>query len=95
MELLTFANSNFVILSLAVAGVMLVIRTIIDQFKTLENSHWYNEVILPLLPMLVGVLCSLSHPALGLVAGMFSSVMYRSIKAAVLRGLENETDSTK
>lgn len=98
---------QFVLFGLAVAMVMYVFRLIIEYFATvlkkdLSASKLWNELVLPVAPILFGVLAAIlvknfPYPGFtpdahgivargdriifGLVAGGFSTVMYRVIKS--------------
>lgn len=98
---------QFVLFGLAVAFVMYVFRIVVEYFATilkkdLSTSKLWNELVLPIAPILLGMLgaiCVKTFPypgftpdvhgivargdriIFGLVAGGFSTIMYRVIKS--------------
>lgn len=89
--------------TLGIASITFLIRTLIDYilskpiFKATSKSPFYINVILPLLPLAIGVstftLTSLPAPEelssnpgraiFGLIAGLLSSTVYRLVKSQI------------
>src|SRR5579864_2664230 len=110
---------QFVLFGLAVAMVMYVLRLIVEYIAgaakaDLTKSKLWNELILPILPIALGVVgawlvTSFPYPGFtpnaagvvargdrlifGLVAGGFSTVMYRVIKALLYQKLVDTAQS--
>lgn len=110
---------QFVLFGLAVAMVMYVLRLIVEYIAgaakaDLSKSKLWNELILPVLPIALGVLggwlvTSFPYPGFtanaagvvargdrlifGLVAGGFSTMMYRVIKALLYQKLVDTAQS--
>jgi hypothetical protein len=90
---------QFVIISLAIAGITYPVRLFAGFFaKTPRILQFWNDVALPTIPIIIGptlTLAAVSFPfpndlsiassrmIWGVVAGMFSSVVYRLTKAAI------------
>ena len=97
----------FVLISLGISAIVFVFKTIGEEvFEDLLLSHWWNKVILPILPILVGAILGLSCKAysfpegvtgysgrclFGIVAGLASSSIYTILKQS-LRGLASKDD---
>lgn len=92
---------QFIFFALAVAAVMYVIRLFVEYFLNLskvdiKKSKLWNDLIMPILPVLIGAFGSVFLKAFpypdglttkgdrivfGLVAGLLSTVIYRVVKA--------------
>ena len=98
---------QFMLFGLAIAAVVYVFRTIADYFISLKMDpkkiKIWNELILPIFPVFLGVLVSdllttFPYPngltsrgdrvIFGLVAGLFSTLMYRVIKALLVQKID-------
>lgn len=98
---------QFILFGLAVAAIMYVIRTIVDYFIGLKTNpkeiKLWNELFLPILPVLLGAFgadffSAFPYPdglttkgdriIFGLVAGLFSTLMYRVIKALLFQKIQ-------
>lgn len=89
-------SSQMVILSLSIAAVTLIIRKLVE-FKVDKNSHFYSAVVLPILPILLGMILApltglvpdlvVKHlgavVVFGSIAGMLSGTVYRVVNAAL------------
>ena len=102
---------QFMLFSLAVAVVVFVIRTITDSILELKslptvskNSKYWREIVLPILPILIGVgfgifITSFPYPngltmlggrvIFGLVAGAVSTTLYRVIKSLLTQKISS------
>jgi uncharacterized membrane protein YedE/YeeE len=92
---------QFILFGLAVAGVMYVLRILVEYFMQLAKkiplkSKLWNEVLLPILPVIIGALGAVHFKSFpypdslvtrgdriifGLVAGLLSTLLYRVVKA--------------
>lgn len=99
---------QFVLFSLAVAAVMYVFRIVGEYIMSLfkidpKNPKWWNDLILPILPVFIGAFGALhintfpypdgltSHGdrlIFGLVAGLLSTLLYRVFKALLYQKLQ-------
>jgi len=92
-----FMTWNFLLLSLAISAILFVIRTIAENKWNLKDNHWWNNVIMPIAPIVIGCLfgaiaVGFPYPAeivkisgricFGIVAGLFSGQTFK-----VVRGL--------
>ena len=100
----------FVLLSLGVSAIVFVFKTIAEEVvEELVISHWFQKVVLPVLPVLIGALLGLlckayTYPEgvsgysgrciFGIVAGLASSSIYTIVKQT-LRGLVSNTEEEK
>lgn len=93
---------QFVLLSLAIAGMTYPIRLLIEYVvKSAKSVSFWTDVVLPALPIGVGAIMAcftsfptpdmiaspIAHLCWGLVAGMFSSTMFRLTKAVLKSGV--------
>ena len=91
-----FLSWQFIVFGLAIAAVMFVIRTVVEFY--VKNSKVWKDLILPILPVLIGGLSSVlissypypneltsvgSRAVFGFVAGLLSGLMYRVIKSLI------------
>lgn len=95
--LMQFMTWQFMLFSLAIAGVTFVLRTIVEYFiKNPNKQKLWEDLILPLFPLGLGVLLGKfmtmypypdgltsmgGHIVFGFVAGMFSGLVYRYLKS--------------
>lgn len=95
--LMQFFTWQFMLFSMAIAGVTYVIRLLVEYFlKNTQKLKLWKDVLLPIFPIVLGVLMGAfmvkypypeglvsagSRIVFGLVAGMFSGVLYRVIIA--------------
>ena len=89
--LATVFTSKLLIFALAISGIMFFIRTIAEYaISRLKTSKIYNELLLPLLPLMLGVvfgsLAGIGAPG-GLVAGMFSGLTFKVIKGLLKKSI--------
>jgi hypothetical protein len=101
-----FLSSQFLFFCLGIASLTFVIRKIVDYFLTLKglkNNSFWNELLLPIMPVVLGVLCAYfakkypftdvfavstsSRMNFGLVAGLLSGLVYRIIKGVMIQKL--------
>jgi hypothetical protein len=91
---------QFILFGLAVAGAVYVLRILAEYFiqlakKDPKNSKLWNEVLLPILPVVLGAMAAVNFRSFpypdglvtrgdriifGLVAGLLSTLLYRVIK---------------
>ena len=102
----TFLSLQFLFFCLGIAAITFVLRKIVDYILTLkglQNNKLWNELILPIMPVILGVLCAsvakrypfpdifgVSVSAkmnFGLVAGLFSGLVYKIIKGLLSQKL--------
>lgn len=95
-QLLSF---SFIIFSLLIGGITYILRIIIEFFwKSAPNNKIWEDIILPIVPMLMGIgvaYFATMYPypvgfnavsgrlAFGGVAGLFSGLLYRLIKSTI------------
>ena len=102
-----FTSWQFVIFGLGIAAIVFVFRTVIEYLlvntKIISHtSKLWRDLILPILPVIMGVFLSVSvsdypYPdgisnvqsrfIFGLVAGLLSSLLYRLIKSLINKKL--------
>jgi hypothetical protein len=111
MDLQGFLSTNFIFLSLGIAAITFVIRTIVDFFlelpsvPTSKNAKVWSKLILPILPVFIGVILgytipNFAYPAgftstssrviFSMVAGMFSGLVYQVINGLIKKELPAE-----
>lgn len=101
----TLFSWQFVIFSMAIAAIMFVLRTITEYIMsncsaTAKESKLWNDLLLPILPVLIGptaavlikkfpypdgLTTSSSRLIFGLVAGLLSTLLYRVFKALLMQ----------
>jgi hypothetical protein len=101
-----FLSWQFIVFGLAIAAVMFVVRTVVEYF--VKNSKMWKDLILPILPVLIGGLSALlissfpypneltsagSRSVFGFVAGLLSGLMYRIIKSLLHQKLSASKNS--
>lgn len=93
---------QFVLFSLAIAGVTYPIRLLIEFIVPLKTVSFWTDVVLPTLPIASGAIMAYfvslpfpegitttsAHVCWGLVAGMFSSIMFRITKAVFRNNIQ-------
>lgn len=104
---------QMIIFGLAVVAVVFVIRKIVEYimetfFPKGLTSHFYNDVILPIMPILLGVIAGIffrkfPYPdglttfgdriIFGMVAGLLSSLIYRVVKSLLFQKIQVFTSS--
>ncbi len=93
---------QFVLFSLVIAGITYPLRLIIDYcIASSSVLKFWQDVVLPIVPIPLGavlavlvssfpfpntIASTITRAFWGLVAGMFSSIMFRSTKAMLLGG---------
>jgi uncharacterized protein (UPF0305 family) len=90
-----FLTPVFALFSLFVAGVIIVLRKILEYYKPIKDNRWYNEVFLPIFPIILGgvlgyifigfpfpdgLITKSARVVFGAVAGEFSSLVFRLLK---------------
>jgi len=94
----------FIIFSLFVGGIVFVIRTIVEYiWKNAPNNKLWENVILPIVPALIGAVIAYfatMYPystgftstsgrcTFGFVAGLFSGLLYRVVKSLLKQKLD-------
>lgn len=107
---------QFVVFALAIAALLFVIRKVIEfslqnWFKiSAKNKKVWHDLILPILPVLLGGLCGFlfktypypnqlssagSRVIFGLVAGLMSGLLYRVIKSLLFSKITLEPESSE
>lgn len=102
-----FFTWNFLLLSLSISAIIFVIRTIIESKWNLKENNLWNNVIIPISPILIGLLFGIiaigfPYPVeivkisgricFGLVAGLFSGYTFRIMKSLLLSKLQNKEE---
>ena len=101
-----FLSWQFIVFGLAIAAIMFVVRTVVEYF--VKDSKIWKDLVLPILPVLVGGLASVlissypypneltsvgSRAVFGFVAGLLSGLMYRVIKSLVQQKITSSKNS--
>jgi hypothetical protein len=106
----TLFSWQFVLFGMSVAAVMFVIRKIVEYLISTrtdlaKNSKLWNDLILPILPVVLGAVGALtikqypypyglttnaSRFIFGLVAGLLSTLLYRVFKALLFQKNDGE-----
>lgn len=89
---------QFLVLCLALSALIFMVRKVLEfRFQAFTNGKLWRELILPVLPLVLGILIPLAAPMLpvpegfastsgrvlfGLTAGFLSGFVYRWVKAA-------------
>lgn len=106
-----FINWQFLMFGMAIAAVVYVFRKIMEFFissistnKTIWLWKFWNELLLPIAPVVFGVvsaLCFKTYPypdglttegdriIFGLVAGLLSTLFYRIVKAMLVQKIQS------
>lgn len=108
--LMQFFTWQFMLFSLAIAGVTFIIRSIVEYFvKSMKEKDFWEELFLPIFPLILGSamgwlmhmypypdgLTTISGRVIfGLVAGMFSGLAYRVIKSFLYNKLNIGGDNS-
>jgi hypothetical protein len=99
---------QFVLFSLAVAAVMYVFRIVVEYIFSFfkvdpKNPKWWNDLVLPILPVFIGAFGALHFQSFpypdgltthgdrlifGLVAGLLSTLLYRVFKALLYQKIQ-------
>lgn len=95
----TLLSLSFIIFSLLISAIMFIFRIIFEYiFKSLVNNKLWEDVVLPILPVLIGfglAFIAKAYPygasftttsgrlAFGAVAGLLSGLLYRFVKALI------------
>src|SRR5665213_1279610 len=103
MDPLAFYTWNFVLFSLGIAAIMFVFRTIVEYtFPKVKVKKFWNELLLPILPIIFGGISSIllklypfttgltsvgDHLIFGIVAGLISGLVYKVTKGMLLNKL--------
>lgn len=100
----TLLSWQFISFGLAISAILFVLKTVIEFWKTIREAKLWKEVFLPILPVIIGsagavVLSSYPYPenittvsarlVFGLIAGLFSGLIYRIIKALIIQKVSN------
>ena len=89
---------------LFIYGTVLVIRTVAEFYRaSLSVSHWWNNLFLPLIPLLIGAVLGLAplpvpegittafaRCLFGFVCGMLSTIVFRAINAVAQAFITNK-----
>lgn len=103
-----FFSWQFILFALMIYGIVYGIRIVIEYyFKKFSLTHFYNEVFLPLSPMITGLVLALfatgyAYPAglssfsgremFGFVAGLTSTTIYRVLNSILNKNSGNNQD---
>lgn len=81
--MIEFLSPELLILSLAIASITYMVRVI--YAAVFGYSKWWNKVILPIFPILLGAALGYCIPGLilfpAIVAGALSSIVFRTVKS--------------
>lgn len=107
--LMQFLTWQFLLFSLSIAGVTFVVRLVFEYYKTdVKHDAFWNNLVLPIFPLFlgcmmgwlmkvypypVGLVGNGTHILFGLVAGMFSGLVYRVLKSLLMAKLSGNTDT--
>lgn len=100
---------QFILFGLAVAALVYVLRIVVEYVLISFNidpkiPKWWNDLVLPVLPVVLGPMCSIfiktfpypdglitvgSRLIFGLVAGLLSTLLYRIVKALLSQKLQS------
>lgn len=105
--LMNFFTWQFMLFSLAVAGVTFILRKVIEYYaKNITKNTAWEDLVLPIFPLVLGCLMGKLMTAypypdgltsvggrviFGLVAGMFSGLVYRVLNSLLNVKAENPT----
>lgn len=105
--LMNFFTWQFMLFSLAVAGVTFILRKVIEYYaKNITKNTAWEDLVLPIFPLVLGCLMGKLMTAypypdglnsvggrviFGLVVGMFSGLVYRVLNSLLNVKAENPT----
>ena len=109
MDLTLLISYQLLLVCLGVSAIVFIIRKAVEfglrKFNMCDNS-WWRELILPILPPLIGTAVVLltglvpsglettgAKVLFGLVGGLLSGVIYRSIKSMIKSKLSKEDEN--
>lgn len=100
---------QFVLLSLFIAGITFIVRLVMEYYKeNLKDQKFWRDVFLPIFPLVLGVVIGATmskypYPdglvsiggriVFGMVAGMFSGLVFR-VMNAMLKAKEDNPSTT-
>lgn len=101
--LASLLSFSFIIFSLLIGGIVFGLRTVVEFFwKTAQNNKVWEEIILPIFPVILGGVLAFfmtMYPysigftstsgriAFGAVAGLLSGLLYRVVKSLLKQKL--------
>lgn len=104
-----FFSAQFLFFALALFAVTFVVRIIVEFFwKSAKTSHAWNNLLLPLLPLVTGAIGGffskmypdplgtslIAREVFGLTAGLCSGLVYKMLKGYVKSKLSGTTVTT-